>query len=116
MKALFNGMAAETMTETAAVRCWTEAQQVCLELTDGRSVSFPASKYPLLANAPQKLLEKVTLRVDGLALRWEELDEDIWVDDAVCGRFPQPGKSSAKSTGFNSASEAGLVRFYWTHA
>jgi hypothetical protein len=23
-------------------------------------------------------------------LRWEELDEDIWVDDAVCGRFPCP--------------------------
>jgi len=23
-------------------------------------------------------------------LRWEELDEDILVDDAVCGRFPRP--------------------------
>jgi len=22
-------------------------------------------------------------------LRWEELDEDIWVDDAVSGRFPR---------------------------
>jgi hypothetical protein len=29
------------------------------------------------------------LRLHGLALRWEELDEDIWVDDAVCGRFPK---------------------------
>ena len=32
---------------------------------------------------------KVSLRLNGLALRWEELDEDIWVDDAVCGRFPR---------------------------
>jgi hypothetical protein len=88
-------MAAETMTETAAVRCWVDARQVCLELADGRFVSFPASKYPLLAKAPQSLLEMVTLRVSGLALRWEDLDEDIWVDDAVCGRFPRPRKLAA---------------------
>ena len=36
-----------------------------------------------------------TLRVNGLALRWEELDEDIWVDDAVCGRFPRSKTSLA---------------------
>jgi hypothetical protein len=88
-------MAAETMTETAAVRCWIEARRVCLELADGRLVSFPASKYPLLADAPQNLLEKVTLRLRGLALRWEDLDEDIWVEDAVCGRFPRSGKLAA---------------------
>jgi len=75
--------------ETAAVRCWVESRRVCLELADGRLLSFPVVKYPLLANAPQNLLEKVTLRLDGLALRWEELDEDIWVNDAVCGRFPR---------------------------
>ncbi len=88
-------MATETMTETTAVRCWIEARRVCLELADGRCVSFPAAKYPLLAKAPQNLLEKVTLRLRGLALRWEELDEDIWVDDAVCGRFPRPRKLAA---------------------
>jgi hypothetical protein len=53
-------------------------------------VSFPAAKYPLLAEAPQQLLEKVQPRVQGRALRWEDLDEDIWVDDAVHGRFPKP--------------------------
>jgi hypothetical protein len=84
-------MAAETMTETAAVRCWIEGRRVCLELADGRLVNFPAAKYPLLAKAPQNLLKKVALRVRGLALRWEDLDEDIWVDDAVCGRFPRTG-------------------------
>jgi hypothetical protein len=88
-------MATETMPETAAVRCWIHARQVCLELADGRHVTFPASKSPLLANAPQKLLKKVTPRLGGLALRWEELEEDIWVDDAVCGRFPRRGKLAA---------------------
>jgi len=49
----------------------------------------------LLAGAPQPLLERATLRLGGLALRWESLDEDIWVDDAVCGRFPRPRKVAA---------------------
>jgi hypothetical protein len=85
-------MPTKNMTEATAVRCWIEARRVCLELDDGRFVRFPASKYPLLAKAPQELLEKVTMRLGGLALRWEALDEDIWVDDAVCGRFPRQGK------------------------
>ena len=80
----------ETEKETAAVRCWVEDRRVWLELADQRLVSFPAGKYPLLANAATAQLEKVTLRLHGLDLRWEELDEDIWVDDAVCGRFPRP--------------------------
>ncbi len=83
-------MATETINETLAAVCRVENRRICLELADGRMVSFPATKYPLLANAPQNLLEKVKLRLNGLALRWEELDEDIWVDDAVCGRFPAP--------------------------
>jgi len=83
-------METEMTAETTATRCWLENRRVCLELADGRFVSFPVTKYPLLANAPQNLLNKVKLRLNGLALRWEELDEDILVDDAVCGRFPRP--------------------------
>ncbi|MGZ8899729.1 MAG: DUF2442 domain-containing protein [Limisphaerales bacterium] len=82
-------METEETKETTAVRAWVEGRRICLELQDERLVSFPASKYPLLAKAPQELLEKVRLRLRGLALRWEELDEDIWVDDAVSGRFPR---------------------------
>ena len=84
---ILNVMETEMATGTAAVRCWMEDRRVWLELADGRIFSFPATKYPLLADAPQNLLEKVKLRLNGLALRWEELDEDIWVDDAICGRF-----------------------------
>lgn len=82
-------MDTETSTSTAALRCWVEGLRVWLELADQRLVSFPATKYPLLAQSPQAQLEKVRLRLQGLALRWEELDEDIWVDDAVHGRFPR---------------------------
>ena len=85
----------ETEKETVAVRCWVEDRRVWLELADQRLVSFPASKYPLLASASPAQLAKVTLRLHGLALRWEELDEDIWVEDAVCGRFPRPHELAA---------------------
>ena len=92
---MLHGMASDATNDTVALRTWVEARRVWLELADGRIVSFPASKYPLLADAPQNLLEKVKLRLNGLALRWEELDEDIWVDDAVCGRFPRPREAVA---------------------
>jgi hypothetical protein len=48
----------ETERETMAVRCWVEGRRVWLELADQRLVSFPASKYPLLAKAPQPLLDR----------------------------------------------------------
>ena len=79
----------------AALRCWVEGRRVWLELADQRLVSFPATKYPLLASASQAQLEKVKLRLQGLALRWEDLDEDIWVDDAVQGRFPNASQPVA---------------------
>ena len=88
-------VAVEPNEVVAALRCWVEGRRVWLELADQRLVSFPAAKYPRLAEAPQPLLEAVQLRVQGRALRWEELDEDIWVDDAVCGRFPRSQQMAA---------------------
>ncbi|MDB6058683.1 MAG: hypothetical protein JWO95_2527 [Verrucomicrobiales bacterium] len=79
----------ETVEQIRAVRCWVENRRVCLELPDQRVFSFPVSKYPLLSNAADDLLRKVQLRLHGRALRWEELDEDILVEDAVLGRFPR---------------------------
>ena len=62
--------------------------QVRLCLLDGSTHSFPVHFYPRLSSASRKQLESVKLRVGGRALRWEELDEDIWVADAVMGRYP----------------------------
>jgi len=72
-----------------AVRCSIEDGRVCIELTDERTISFPAAKFPRLAKATPEMLKQVTLRVQGKALRWETLDEDIWVGDVVAGRFPK---------------------------
>jgi hypothetical protein len=88
-------MPSKKSTETRAIRCWVDGRRVWLELEDQRLFSFPAAKYPRLRAAPQPLLEKASLRVQGRALRWDELDEDIWIDDAVAGRFPRPAKVAA---------------------
>jgi hypothetical protein len=63
---------------------------VFLELTDGRIVGFPASRFTRLRDAPDEQLQKVALELNGYALRWEELDEDITVPGVVAGRFQLP--------------------------
>lgn len=76
------------MTESAAIRVWIEGRMVFLELTDGRVIGFPANRFSRLRAASDEQLQDVTIEVDGFALRWEELDEDITVPGVVAGRFP----------------------------
>ena len=76
--------------EPAAIKVWVEKKTIYIELTDGRSIGFPASRFKLLANAPEDKLKEVTLRLNGYALRGESLDEDITVPGIVAGNFQLP--------------------------
>jgi len=67
------------LTATPAIRVWTESRIIFIELTDGRIIGFPADRYKILKNASEEQLSKVTLELNGAALRWEELDEDLTV-------------------------------------
>ena len=67
---------------------------VQLDLVDGSAHAFPVHYYPRLCNASKPELAKVCLRVGGRALRWEALDEDIWVADAVCQKYPKQSVSA----------------------
>ncbi len=55
---------------------------------------FRWAYYPRLASAKESALQKVKLRLGGKALRWEALDEDIWIGHAVTGRYPKGHASS----------------------
>jgi len=77
-------------TEPCAVSVWTEARMVFVELTDGRVVGFPADRFKILSKATTDELKRVALEVNGHALRWEELDEDITVAGIVAGHFQLP--------------------------
>lgn len=80
----------ENPVEPAAIRAWVEKRTVFIELTDGRIIGFPADRFRLLAQATDDQLQQVALRLNGFALRWENLDEDITVPGIVAGKFQQP--------------------------
>jgi hypothetical protein len=76
--------------EFAATRVWVTNRTVFMELTDGRQIGFPAARFHRLASATDEQLAEVSLRMNGSALRWEALDEDITVTGATLGRFQSP--------------------------
>ncbi len=82
--------AKQTIAEPAAIKVWTENRTIYLELTDGRIIGFPANRFRRLKEASDEKLSKVEIRLDGFALRWEDLDEDITVPGIVAGNFELP--------------------------
>jgi len=78
--------------EPAALRAWSEGRTIFVELHDGRTVGFPADRFRILAGATDEQLAKVQVELNGHALRWEDLDEDITVPGILEGRFQLPPK------------------------
>jgi len=81
-----------TSTSYPAIRAWTESRTIYFELTDGRIIGFPADRFKILKNATNEQLSRVTLELNGSALRWEELDEDLTIQGIIEGRFQLPLK------------------------
>jgi hypothetical protein len=80
----------ELTVEPVAIRAWAEKRTIYVELTDGRIIGFPADRFKILKNASEDELQAVELRLNGYALRWENLDEDITVPGIVAGNFQLP--------------------------
>lgn len=54
---------------------------ICLE--DGRELSVPLEWFPKLRNATQKQLKQWRLIGNGEGIHWEEIDEDILVENLL---------------------------------
>lgn len=76
--------------EPCALRAWAEGRMIFVELADGRIIGFPADRFKILKEASEEALKMVTVELNGYALRWEELDEDLTVEGIVAGRFQLP--------------------------
>lgn len=76
--------------EPTAIQAWAEGRKIFIELTDGRIIGFPADRFRILKEATEEQLKEVTLRLNGYALRWESLDEDLTVPGVVAGNFQLP--------------------------
>ena len=83
----------QTQLTHKAIRAWSSERMLFMELTDGRQIGFPADRFKLLAKASNDQLGCISLRLNGSALRWEEVDEDITVRGIVEGRFQLPLKN-----------------------
>jgi len=76
--------------EPIAINAWSIGRTIFIELTDGRTISFPADRFNILSEATEEQLKEVTVRLNGYALRWENLDEDITVKGIFAGNFQLP--------------------------
>jgi len=77
-------------SEPVAIKAWAEKRYIYLELTDGRIFGFPADRFRILSQATEEQLKAVQIELNGYALRWEELDEDLTVGGIVAGQFQLP--------------------------
>ena len=71
--------------EPAAIRAWSEGRTIFFELHDARIIGFPADRFRILSLATEEQLARVQVEVNGYALRWNEMDEDITVPGIVAG-------------------------------
>ncbi|MEK6614924.1 MAG: DUF2442 domain-containing protein [Bacteroidota bacterium] len=86
----FSNHETEIIAEPIAISAWVEGRKILIELTDGRVISFPANRFKRLKEAKDEDLKKVELRLNGYALRWENMDEDITVKGIIAGNFELP--------------------------
>jgi Protein of unknown function (DUF2442) len=62
------------------------ADTLCVDLSDGRSISVPLAWYPRLSHASSAERKRWRLIGRGVGIHWEELDEDISVEGLLAGR------------------------------
>lgn len=67
-----------------------------VELHDGRSISAPLAWYPRLAHGSSAERNNWRLIGGGRGIHWEDLDEDISVDNLLAGK---PSGESRESFG-----------------
>ena len=59
---------------------------LCVDLSDGRSISVPLAWYPRLSHGSSAERKRWRLIGRGVGIHWENLDEDISVEGLLAGR------------------------------
>lgn len=68
-----------------AARVSFDADNMWVELKDGRHLGVPLAYFPRLLGAGKKQLENYVISGGGTGLHWDELDEDISVKSLLLG-------------------------------
>lgn len=70
------------------------ADELVVDLVDGRTVAVPLPWYPRLAHGTHAQRRKWRLIGRGEGIHWPELDEDISVEDLLAGRPSSESQAS----------------------
>jgi hypothetical protein len=84
-------------SKPCATRVTFDVDNMRVEFTDGRSLIIPLAYFPRLLNATSTQKEHYIISGGGTGLHWEEIDEDILVNNLLLGIFNQtlPNSSAA---------------------
>lgn len=72
-------------SEPRAERVLFDANDMTVELKDGRKLSVPLAYFPRLLHASISDLKSYTLSGGGIGIHWDALDEDISVEGLLMG-------------------------------
>ncbi len=87
--------------EPMATEVSFDADNMWVQLSDGRQLGVPLAYFPRLAGASPLQRKKYLISGGGVGLHWDDLDEDISVPALLAGRmdrtvkFPDPVKIAA---------------------
>ena len=73
------------VSKPLAIKLRFDEDTMWLELADGRQLGIPLTYFPRLLNATPEQREKYTISGGGTGLHWDELDEDILVENLLRG-------------------------------
>ena len=84
------------MTIPTAESVRIDDDTLSVELSDGRAISVPLAWFPRLSHATPKERGHWRLIGRGQGIHWEDLDEDISVENFVAGRPSGESQASFK--------------------
>ncbi len=79
-----------------AIDVKTSDEALMVELNDGRMISVPLAWYPRLLHATPQERKIWRLIGKGQGIHWDDLDEDISVENLVTGRRSGENQASLK--------------------
>lgn len=81
--------------EPLATEVSFDADNMWVQLSDGRHLGVPLAYFPRLAGASPAQRKKYLISGGGVGLHWDELDEDISVPALLAGNMDQTARPKA---------------------
>ena len=85
-----------TTSHCMAARVDVNDDTICVELTDGRTISVPAAWYPRLSHGTSEERNNWRLIGSGRGIHWPDLDEDVSVENLLAGKPSAESQPSFK--------------------